>query len=177
MCRFSCGTEAAERAAEKDHGPPELILVERLDVFGQLLPEGLPGQQRVVISFREPLEPAGPQVGGNAGREPPGDFASQRLVGDQAPFEQHGAGIAREQRIAVVGVGELLEPLDPHRLLDAIVIVQADLVQFARSPPVTAAAALLSQLAARVQSRVRPATNSSSISGNSGAGSNCRTSP
>src|SRR5262245_48618492 len=53
------GAERAERAAQKHQRAAKLLLVERLDVAGELFPERLPRQERVAIALGQPLEPAG----------------------------------------------------------------------------------------------------------------------
>ena len=98
--------EVAEGAAQEDQRPLELVVVQRADVGGQFLPERLAGQQRVAIALGQPLEPAGAEVGRDARRQPPRDLARQILVGDQAALQQRGAGVAGQERVAIVGVGE-----------------------------------------------------------------------
>ena len=64
---FFLRAETAEGAAEEDDGAAELLFVQRLNVLGQLFPQRLQRQQRVTVTLRYALEPARPQVGGDAG--------------------------------------------------------------------------------------------------------------
>src|SRR5688500_9990980 len=70
-------SKSAEGAAQEHDRALELVVVQRRHVAGEFLPQRLPREQRRTVALRESLEPAGAQVGRDAGRETARHFAGE----------------------------------------------------------------------------------------------------
>ena len=80
------------------------------------------GNEGVPVLARKALEPSGPQIGGDAGGQPPGDLTGQQILVRRPPLQQGRHGEAGASGVQIVPVGHPLQQGEPASLIQEVVV-------------------------------------------------------